>query len=158
MIMKFLLWLVLVAAINSNPREIIRRRHSSSNHNGTKKEKILKALSRLMSEEKAKISRNEQNEFEEDFSEGHRGASESERQILGSPSFNPLEKCETTGFETRTREECKEVSEIECKPIMVKKVRTEIVEKCETLLDRNTCNVTYTGVPKQQCVPRTSKR
>ena len=31
-------------------------------------------------------------------------------------------------------------------------------EKCETQLDRKTCNVTYIGVPAQQCSPSTSKR
>ena len=71
--------------------------------------------------------------------------------------FSNQEKCEVTGFETRTREECEEAFEIECTPIMVKKIRTEIVEKCETLLDKK-CNVTYTGIPKQQCLPKTAKR
>ena len=67
------------------------------------------------------------------------------------------EKCEVTGFETRTREECEEVTEIDCKPITVKKVRTEIREQCETKLNR-TCDVIFSPKPKQKCSPTTSKR
>ena len=67
------------------------------------------------------------------------------------------EKCEVTGFETRTREECEEVTEIDCKPITVKKIRTEIRPKCETMLNK-TCDVIYNSEPKQQCKPTTSKR
>ena len=111
----------------------------------------------------------EEDEFDDEFSEKDvyddefSEEEELDRQTIrgfsrSTPSFSGLEKCETTGFETRTREECEEVIEVECRPIMVKKIRTEIVEKCETLLDRKTCNVTYIGVPKQQCSPRTSKR
>ena len=37
---------------------------------------------------------------------------------LGS-SFSPLEECETTGFETRLREECEEVTEEECNPVTI---------------------------------------
>ena len=75
---------------------------------------------------------------------------ETARQTLGG-----LEQCETTGFETRTREECEEVSETECKPITVTKFRTEIVQKCETKTDSRKCNVTYSGVPRQKCLPKT---
>ena len=117
-----------------------------------KDDMILKALGKLMEESELRRGKQEFDEEILDFRDT------SERERIGEQSFNPLEKCQTTGFETRTREECNEVSEIECKPVMVKKIRTEIVEKCETLLDRKTCNVTYTGVPKQQCTPRTSKR
>ena len=67
------------------------------------------------------------------------------------------EKCEVTGFETRTREECEEVTEIDCKPITVKKIRTEIRPKCETMLNK-TCDVIYNSEPKEQCKPTTSKR
>ena len=75
---------------------------------------------------------------------------ETARQTLGG-----LEQCETTGFETRTREECEEVSETECKPITVTKYRTEIVNKCEVKTDSKKCNVTYSGVPRQKCLPKT---
>ena len=112
----------------------------------------------------SKELRRGRHEFEDEFSEEEdHSLEELDRQTIrgfsrSTPSFSGLEKCETTGFETRTREECEEVTEVECRPIMVKKIRTEIIEKCETLLDRKTCNVTYIGVPKQQCSPRTSKR
>lgn len=75
---------------------------------------------------------------------------ETARQTLGG-----LEQCETTGFETRTREECEEVSETECKPITITKNRTEIVNKCEVKTDSQKCNVTYNGVPRQKCLPKT---
>ena len=111
------------------------------------------------------FSREGRHKFDGEFSEADESLEELDRQFSKGfgfssivPSFSPLEKCETTGFETRTREECEEVTETECRPIMVKKIRTEIVEKCETLLDRKTCNVTYRGVPTQQCSPKTSKR
>ena len=68
--------------------------------------------------------------------------------------FSGQETCETTGFENITREECEEVSEIECKPIVVTKYRTEIVPKCEIKTDDKSCNVTVTTVPKQECVPK----
>ena len=73
---------------------------------------------------------------------------ETARQTLGG-----LEQCETTGFETRTREECEEVSETECKPITLTKYRTEIVNKCEVKTDKK-CDVTFNGVPRQKCVPK----
>ena len=63
--------------------------------------------------------------------------------------------CEVTGFETRTREECEEVSKVECKPITLTKYRTEIVNRCTVKIDDQICNVTYTGVPKQKCLPKT---
>ena len=75
---------------------------------------------------------------------------ETARQTLGG-----LEQCETTGFETRTREECEEVSETECKPITITKNRTEIINKCEVKTDSQKCNVTYNGVPRQKCLPKT---
>ena len=57
-----------------------------------------------------------------------------------------------------SREECEEVSETQCKPITLTKYRTEIVNKCETKIDEQTCKVTYSGIPKQECVPKKSKR
>lgn len=81
---------------------------------------------------------------------------ESERQQSLSV-LDRQEKCEVTGFETRTREECEEVTEVDCKPITVKKIRTEIRPKCETMLNK-TCDVIYNSEPKQQCKPTTSKR
>ena len=62
-----------------------------------------------------------------------------------------------TGFETKTREECEEVSEVDCKPIQVKKIRTEIREKCEVMLNK-TCDVVFNKAPQPKCQPITSKR
>ena len=167
--MNFLLWLILVSSVHSSPTENFRQASLSSNRKGLSNEDILKALSILMSETEqgrmeSKELRRGRHEFDDEFSEEEEySLEELDRQTLrgfsrSTPSFSGLEKCETTGFETRTREECEEVTKVECRSIMVKKIRTEIVEKCETLLDRKTCNVTYIGVPKQQCSTRTSKR
>ena len=101
--------------------------------------------------------------FDDEFSEEEEDQSleELDRQTIrgfsrSTPSFSGLEKCETTGFETQIKEKSEEVTEVEYRPMMVKKIRTTIVEKCHTLLERKTCNVTYIGMPKQ-CSPRTSK-
>ena len=80
----------------------------------------------------------------DDYSDG--GARE------GKQVNENLEECETQGFETRTREECNEVSEIECNPIQVTKYKTEIVQRCKTLTDKK-CEVLYTEVPKEKCEP-----
>ena len=56
------------------------------------------------------------------------------------------------------REECEEVSETKCTPITVTKYRTEIVNKCQTKIDDKTCKVTYNGIPRQECVPKKTKR
>ena len=71
---------------------------------------------------------------------------------IGDKTSNNLEECETTGFETRTREECEEAVEIECNPVTVTRYRTKIVNRCKTLVDKS-CNVTYTDVPKEECTP-----
>ena len=68
-----------------------------------------------------------------------------------------LEECETQGFETRTREECNEVSEIECNPIQVTKYKTEIVQRCKTVTDQ-ICEVLNTYVPKEKCGPSEEER
>ena len=172
--MNFLLWLILVSSVRSSPTENSRQILPSYKKKTLSHDQILKALSILMKEKS--LSRKEpevregRHEFDDEvskaeesleeydeYSEAEDSFEELERQRFGT-SFSPLEKCETTGFETRVREECEEVSEVECTPIQIKKFRTEIEARCETKLDRQSCNVTYTGVPKQQCSPRTSKR
>ena len=77
--------------------------------------------------------------------------------IISVPVSSKLDTCEVTGFESRIREECEEVSEIECKPIQVKKIRTEIRQKCEVMLNK-TCDVVFNPAPKNQCMPTVSKR
>ena len=62
---------------------------------------------------------------------------------------NP-EDCETVRHETRTREECEEVSELQCGPIQVTKYRKEIDQNCTTKTDQS-CEVLYTEVPKEKC-------
>ena len=65
--------------------------------------------------------------------------------------------CETTGFETKVREECEEVSNIECKKVNVTQFRTEIKPRCKTMFDQ-ICNVTYNDVPKHKCTPKQRNR
>ena len=48
------------------------------------------------------------------------------------------------------REECEDVSEIDCRPIQVKKVRTEIRQQCDVKLNK-TCDVVFNPAPKDQC-------
>ena len=60
------------------------------------------------------------------------------------------EDCETVRHETRTREECEEVSELQCGPIQVTKYRKEIDQNCTTKTDQS-CEVLYTEVPKEKC-------
>ena len=66
------------------------------------------------------------------------------------PTSSKLDTCEVTGFETRVREECEDVSEIDCRPIQVKKIRTEIRQQCDVKLNK-TCDVVFNPAPKDQC-------
>ena len=70
------------------------------------------------------------------------------RQNAGFAS--ELGECETTGFETRMREDCEEISEIQCKTVNVTQYRTELRPRCKTLFDQ-TCNVTYAENPANKC-------
>ena len=78
-----------------------------------------------------------------------------ERQFPGFAS--PLGECEVVGFETNVREECDEVSNIECKRVNVTRYRPEIRERCKTSFDQS-CNVTYKDVPTDKCTPRKRNR
>ena len=69
----------------------------------------------------------------------------------------PLEKCELTGYEIKTREECEEVFEIECNNVTVTKNRTEIINRCMNRIDEK-CRVTMIEVPKQKCRPKQEQR
>ena len=76
-----------------------------------------------------------------------------EKERIGRqfPGFaNPLGECEVVGYETKVREECEEVSNIECKKINVTMYRPEIRERCKTSFDQS-CNVTYKDVPTDKC-------
>ena len=77
------------------------------------------------------------------------------RQFDGFASANG--DCEITGYETNIREECEEVSTIECKKVNVTKVRSEIRPRCKTLFDQK-CNVTYNDVPTKKCSPKKINR
>ena len=70
---------------------------------------------------------------------------------VGGAASN-LEECLTNGFETNVREDCVEAVEVECGPVNVTRYRTEIVNRCKTLVDK-TCNVTRIDVPHEVCLP-----
>ena len=81
------------------------------------------------------------------------GKNETERarEARQEKGFQPaLGQCETTGFETRTREECEEITELECKNVNITLYRTELRPRCKTMFDQ-TCNVTYTEMPANKC-------
>ena len=59
------------------------------------------------------------------------------------------ETCKTIGTEIQTREECKQVVELECKPAV--RFRTEIKNRCKTLVDRD-CKVVFKDEPDKKCV------
>ena len=115
-------------------------------------------------DEKEDFGEDEDYDFYDDYDEEKdTGEDDNDRGPKQSPGFqrppqigdkvsNNLEECETTGFETRTREECEEAVEIECNPVTVTRYRTKIVNRCKTLVDKS-CNVTYTDVPKEECTP-----
>ena len=79
----------------------------------------------------------------QDISREGRGG---ERRILSSFSSFPgetvnpdgsIERCENTGFETRTRTECNNVPETVCEVVDRVKYRTEIVPQCRLVLVSN---------------------
>ena len=73
------------------------------------------------------------------------------REARQERGFQPaLGQCETTGFETRMREECEEITELECKNVNITLYRTELRPRCKTMFDQ-TCNVTYTEMPANKC-------
>ena len=57
-----------------------------------------------------------------------------------SVEFGTTETCTTTRTEIKTREECEQVVELECKPVV--RFRTEIRNRCTTLVDQN-CKVVF---------------
>ena len=157
--MNLLVWLILVASVNSNPAPEARRarqtsRSSRNNRRQLSDDDILKALTILLSEveevERPREGRGRERE--------QRERNEDERERKGRQGFQGvLGNCETTGFEVRMREECNEVTEIKCEFVNVTKFRNTIVNKCQTLFDQK-CNVTFNDVPKQKCTPKQRKK
>ena len=56
---------------------------------------------------------------------------EFERQRLGN-----FEECTLVGFEFKKGEECREVKEVDCYDVNVTKYRTDLRERCTSLVDR----------------------
>jgi hypothetical protein len=156
--MNILVWLILVSSAGPIPRADARRfritaRSPRHSRRGLSDRDIVDALSRLISdqneeEESSQFATEMETEMKnEKLREG--------RQFDGFASANG--DCEITGFETNIREECEEVSTIECKKVNVTEFRTEIKPRCKTLFDQK-CNVTYNDVPTQKCSPRKRNR
>ena len=56
---------------------------------------------------------------------------EFERQRLGN-----FEECTLVGFEFKKGEECREVKEVDCYDVNVTKYRTDLRERCTSLVDQ----------------------
>ena len=133
--MNILLWLTLVYSISLEARNRPDDKLSDDD--------ILEALSELISgEDETRIERQVE-EFAETFSQ-------SEDQFQ---PFAPFEKCDLVGYEFRKKEECKEVSEVDCALANVTKTRTELVKKCHTVIEQK-CEEIMTEVPQQYCQQR----
>ena len=144
--MKVLVWLLLVylATPALGGRRFIRTRPPRVRKGDQLSNKeILKELSRLLDD---KVDADDMIKDDEKETEGERTGKQ-------FPGFaNPLGECEVTGYETNIREECEEVSNIECKKVNVTMYRPEIKKRCKTSFDQ-TCNVTYKDVPSHKCSP-----
>ena len=57
--------------------------------------------------------------------------SEFERQSLGS-----FEECNLVGFQFNKDDECREVKEVECYAVNVTKYRTELKDRCTSVVDQ----------------------
>ena len=144
--MDLLVWLVLVSALGVEGG----RGRSRGGYRGDKEiseditdEELLEILSDLI--------------LESEGARKGRSESEFERQVDGfggTPSgFAPSESCVQVGVEFLNKTECKEVFEIECEDVNVTKYRTEIGDKCETIIDKR-CDLRMTEVPEQKCNER----
>ena len=129
-------WLVLVGAFSLNARRV---RPSD--------DEVLEALSELILE-----------------SQEERGARQTDTEVFdgafpsfGFDDFQPGENCELVGFEFLNKTECNEVSEIECGLANVTKFRTELVDKCTTVIDK-TCDLRMKEVPERKCSERIKKK
>ena len=116
--MDILVWCLLVSAASPNPTADARRflRPSRPHHSRAdqlRNKDIAKALSLLLSDN---------TETEDMFADDEETDAPKERgrEARQFPGFeNPLGNCEITGYETNIREECTEVSNVECKKINV---------------------------------------
>ena len=129
-------WLVLVGAFSLNARRVRPR-----------DDEVLEALSELILE-----------------SQEARGARQTDSEVFdgafpsfGFDDFQPGENCELVGFEFLNKTECNEVSEIECALANVTKFRTELVDKCTTVIDK-TCDLRMKEVPERKCSERIKKK
>ena len=138
--MSFLFWLMIISSSGPTTGADIRQYREippPTRQTGELSDFIV-ALSRLLAAQGGK-------------EEIHKNKTDLQRSREARQGFAPaLGECEVTGFETRVREECEEISEIQCKKVNVTYYRNEIRSRCKTLFDQ-TCNITYTEVPKNKC-------
>ena len=155
---EMIVWvcMILVASASYIPSTVTRRLNTpievipSPQPRGKLNDKeVIKALSLLLSE---KITGKEQKQTKGDILNDALIKKESLEELRKGRQFGGVPQCETTGFETTIREECEEVSNIECKKVNVTMVRNEIGNRCKTMFDQK-CNVTYKDVPTSKCSP-----
>ena len=108
--MNLLVWLILVASVNSNPAPEARRPRQSSpssrnNRRELSDEDILKALTILLSKTDGLDRRSGADRQRGRLSETRQRDREGRQGFEGV-----LGNCETSGFEVRQREECEEVT------------------------------------------------
>ena len=155
--MKVLIWLLLLyLAIPGEGAKRFFRTPPPRHGDQLSKKEIVKALSELLAgtdDTRDIFKEDEKKRSGRQFKEN-----EKKRTARQFPGFaNPLGECEVVGYETKVREECEEVSNIECKKINVTMYRPEIRQRCKTSFDQ-TCNVTYKDVPTDKCSPTERNR
>ena len=153
--MNIIVWFILLSAAGHNPaadaRRLIRKiPPKNSRAERLSNKEIVKALSRLLSDTTEPEDLFTAEETDTLIEQG--------REARQFPGFsNPRGNFEITGYETNIREECTEVSNVECKKINVTMYRPEITQRCKTSFDQ-TCNVTYKDVPTDKCSPTKRNR
>ena len=144
--MDVLVWLVLVSVISLDARRVARRNTRKSDD--LSDQDILEVLSDIILESEG-IRKGRQNSDVELVTGKKQSADQ--RSIRGG--FVPGERCELIGFEFTNKTECNEIFEIECGPANVTKFRTELVDKCRTVIDKK-CNLRMIEVPERKCQER----
>ena len=120
--------------------------HVEGSRKGRKE--LLDALSLIMSEasQASKVENYEERTADVDLDK-----SEPLRELRSGDSveFETSEMCTTTRTEIKTREECEQVVEFDCKPVV--QFRTEIRNRCTTLVDQN-CKIVFKDEPVRKCL------
>ena len=154
--MNVVLWLLIVSAISLEARRGVKR--EKQKRDDLSDEDILEFLSDLILESEGMREGKQLDDVELDYDDivdvelvGRRQNADQTR------GYSPSSDCILVGFEFLNKTECNEVFEIECAPANVTKFRTELVDKCETVIDQ-TCNLRMTEVPERKCQERLKQK